>query len=198
MSSSEIILYQTEDGLAKVSLKAIEGTVWLIQEEIADLFGKGRSTIAEHIQNILNDEELVENLVCRNFRRTANDSKDYNTLHYNLDMILAVGYRVRSSRGIQFRRWANTVLKEYLVKGFAMNDERLKQADQWDYFDEWLARIRDIRASEKRFYQKIKGNCSPAKNCGNLQIGCWAISYVFSFLMYIVFSRRLFYRPMNT
>jgi hypothetical protein len=156
MSTGEIILYQTEDGVTKINLREIEGTVWLVQEEIADLFGKGRSTIAEHIQNILNEGELVENSVCRNFRRTAQDGKNYNTLHYNLDMILAVGYRVRSPRGVQFRKWANTVLKEYLVKGFAMNDERLKQADQWDYFDEWLARIRDIRASEKRFYQKVR------------------------------------------
>jgi len=156
MSTGEIVLYQTEDGLTKISFYAVDGTVWLSQEQIADLFGKGRSTVAEHIQNILNEGELVENLVCRNFRRTAQDGKNYNTLQYNLDMILAVGYRVRSPRGTQFRKWANTVLKEYLVKGFAMNDERLKQVDQWDYFDEWLARIRDIRASEKRFYQKVR------------------------------------------
>lgn len=156
MNNGEMIIYQTEDGLAQINLTAIEGTVWLTQEEIADLFDKGRSTVTEHIQNILSDEELREDSVCRNFRRTAKDSKDYNVLHYNLDMILAVGFRVRSPRAVQFRRWANTILKEYLVKGFAMDDERLKQADQWDYFDEWLARIRDIRASEKRFYQKIK------------------------------------------
>lgn len=156
MSKGELILYQTEDGSTKILFRAIDGTVWLTQEEVADLFDKGRSTIAEHIQNILSDGELIESSVCRNFRRTAADDKDYNVLHYNLDMILAVGYRVRSPRGMQFRKWANTVLKEYLVKGFVMNDERLKQADEWDYFDEWLARIRDIRASEKRFYQKVK------------------------------------------
>src|SRR3989338_1010437 len=156
MSAGELILYQTEDGLTKISLRAIDGTVWLTQEEIADLFNKGRSTVVEHIQNILSEVELDENSVCRKFRQTAEDGKDYNVLHYNLDMILAVGYRVRSPRGTQFRRWANTILKEYLIKGFAMNDERLKQPDQWDYFDEWLARIRDIRASEKRFYQKVK------------------------------------------
>lgn len=156
MNNGEMIIYQTEDGLAQINLTAIEGTVWLTQEEIADLFDKGRSTVTEHIQNILSDEELTEASVCRNFRRTAKDGKDYNVLHYNLDMILAVGFRVRSPRAVQFRRWANTILKEYLVKGFAMDDERLKQADQWDYFDEWLARIRDIRASEKRFYQKVK------------------------------------------
>ena len=156
MNNGEIIIYQTDDGLAQINLTAIEGTVWLSQEEIADLFDKGRSTVAEHIQNIIVDGELNEDSVCRNFRRTAKDSKDYSVLHYNLDMILAVGFRVRSSRGVQFRRWANTVLKEYLIKGFAMDDDRLKQAEKWDYFDEWLARIRDIRASEKRFYQKVK------------------------------------------
>ena len=156
MSKGELVLYRTEDGLAEVQLRAIEGTVWLTQGEMGELFDKGRSTIAEHIQNILKDGELEENSVCRNFRRTADDGKIYDVLHYGLDMILAVGFRVRSPRGVQFRRWANGTLKEYLVKGFAMNDERLKQADEWDYFDEWLARIRDIRASEKRFYQKIK------------------------------------------
>jgi len=156
MNNGEMIIYQTEDGLAQINLTAIEGTVWLTQEEIANLFDKGRSTITEHIKNITSEGELEENSVCRHFRRTAKDGKDYNVLHYNLDMIMAVGFRVRSPRGMQFRRWANTVLKEYLIKGFAMDDERLKQADKWDYFDEWLARIRDIRASEKRFYQKIK------------------------------------------
>lgn len=156
MSTGEIILYQSDDGLVSIKLRAIEGTVWLTQEEVADLFSKGRSTITEHMQNILSDGEVIESSVCRNFRRTARDGKEYSVLHYNLDMILAVGYRVRSPRGTQFRKWANTVLKEYLIKGFVMNDERLKQADQWDYFDEWLTRIRDIRASEKRFYQKMK------------------------------------------
>lgn len=156
MNNGELIIYQTEDGLSKIQLKAIDGTVWLTQEEIAILFDKGRSTIAEHIQNILADEELNEDSVCRNFRRTAADDKIYNVLHYNLDMILSVGFRVRSARGVAFRKWANTILKEYLVKGFAMDDSRLKQTDNWDYFDEWLARIRDIRTSEKRFYQKVR------------------------------------------
>lgn len=156
MKNGELILYQTEDGQAKIDLLAEGGTVWLTQSDIAVLFDKGRSTIAEHIQNILSEGELDEISVCRNFRQTAADGKDYNVLHYNLDMILAVGFRVRSPRGTQFRRWANSVLREYLVKGFAMDDARLKQAEKWDYFDEWLARIRDIRASEKRFYQKVR------------------------------------------
>ncbi len=156
MHNGDMVIYQTEDGSSEINLRAIDGTVWLTQNEMADLFGKGRSTIAEHIQNIITDGELTEDSVCRYFRQTAKDGKNYNVLHYNLDMILAVGFRVRSPRGVQFRRWANTVLKEYLVKGFAMDDNRLKQAEKWDYFDEWLARIRDIRASEKRFYQKVK------------------------------------------
>lgn len=156
MNNGELILYQTEDGLSEVSLRASDGTVWLTQDDLAELFDKGRSTIAEHVRNILDDRELNKDSVCRNFRRTAADGKVYSTIHYNLDMILAVGFRVRSPRGVQFRRWANTTLKEYLVKGFAMDDQRLKHGDQWDYFDEWLARIRDIRASEKRFYQKIR------------------------------------------
>ena len=156
MNNGEMIIYQTEDGLVKVNLTAIDGTIWLIQDEIAALFDKGRSTIAEHIQNILAERELDGDSVCRNFRRTAKDDKNYNVIHYNLDMVLAIGFRVSSVRGTQFRRWANTILKEYLAKGFAMDDERLKQDEKWDYFDEWLARIRDIRASEKRFYQKVK------------------------------------------
>ena len=156
MNNGEMIIYQTDDGSTKINLTAREGTVWLNQEEIADLFDKSRSTITEHVQNVISEGELEENSVCRNFRRTAADGKNYNVAHYNLDMIMAIGFRVRSPRGVQFRRWANTVLKEYLIKGFAMNDDILKQADRWDYFDEWLARIRDIRASEKRFYQKVK------------------------------------------
>ena len=156
MQNGELILYQTADGQAQISLKAIDGSVWLNQNELAELFSKARSTVVEHIQNIFKDKELQTDSVCREFRQTAADGKDYSVTHYNLDMILAIGYRIRSARGVQFRQWANTVLKEYLVKGFAMDDQRLKQAEQWDYFDEWLERIRDISASEKRFYQKIK------------------------------------------
>lgn len=156
MSTGEIILYQTEDGLTQVGLRAINGTVWLTQTEIAQLFDTTKQNVSLHLQNIFDDGELVENSVVKESLTTAVDGKRYNTKLYNLDAILAIGYRIRSPRGVQFRKWANTILKEYLVKGFAMNDERLKQADQWDYFDEWLARIRDIRASEKRFYQKVK------------------------------------------
>ena len=154
--NNELIIYQTEDGQTQVNLKAIDGTVWLTQKEIARLFDRDVRTISEHLKTLFADNELQENSVIRNFRITAADGKTYDTAHYNLDAILAVGYRVRSQRGVQFRKWATTILKEYLIKGFAMDDARLKQATQWDYFDEWLARIREIRSSEKRFYQKIK------------------------------------------
>ncbi len=163
MSSSEVILYTSDDGRICLKLKMLENTVWLTQLEIAELFGKGRSTIAEHISAILEDGELEAISVCRKFRQTADDGKLYDVIHYNLDLVLAVGYRTRSPRGVQFRKWATTILREYLVKGFAMDDERLKNpSSTWDYFDEWLERIREIRASEKRFYQKVRDIYSTA------------------------------------
>ena len=156
VGNGELIIYQTEDGLAEINLLAIEGTVWLTQNELAELFDTTKQNISLHIKNIFEDKELSESSVVKESLTTASDGKQYQTKIHDLAAILAVGFRVRSPRGAQFRRWANTVLKEYLVKGFAMDDERLKQVEKWDYFDEWLARIRDIRASEKRFYQKIK------------------------------------------
>lgn len=156
MSEGELILYSTEDGAATIGLRAIDGTVWLTQLEMAELFDTSKQNVSLHINNILSEGELAAESVVKESLTTATDGKAYRTKVYNLDAILAVGYRVRSPRGIQFRRWATTVLREYLVKGFAMDDARLKQAEQWDYFDEWLARIRDIRASEKRFYQKVR------------------------------------------
>lgn len=156
MSEGELILYSTEDGAATIGLRAIDGTVWLTQLEMAELFDTSKQNISLHINNILSEGELAAESVVKESLTTAADGKAYRTKVYNLDAILAVGYRVRSPRGTQFRRWATTVLREYLVKGFAMDDARLKQAEQWDYFDEWLARIRDIRASEKRFYQKVR------------------------------------------
>lgn len=156
MSKSEVLLYTSPDGKICLRLKTFENTVWLNQADIAELFNKGRSTIAEHISMIFKDGELAQQAVCRYFRQTATDGKVYDVIHYNLDLILAVGYRVRSARGIEFRRWATTALKEYLIKGFVMDDARLKDPQPWDYFDEWLERIREIRASEKRFYQKVR------------------------------------------
>jgi hypothetical protein len=154
---SSLILYTTEDGKSQIQLRADLGTVWLTQLEMAELFDATKQNISLHLKNLLADGELDANSVVKESLTTASDTKKYRTQLYNLDAILAVGYRVRSPRGVQFRRWASTVLKEYLVKGFVMDDERLKNPDgRPDYFDEMLARIRDIRASEKRFYQKVR------------------------------------------
>ena len=157
MNPNDLIIYKTPDGKASVALYAHDDDVWLTQKQLVDLFATSKSTISEHITNILQEKELDENSVVRNFRTTANDGKEYLITHYALPMILAIGFRVRSMRGTQFRQWANRHLSEYMVKGFIMDDERLKNPDgRPDYFDEVLERIRDIRASEKRFYQKVR------------------------------------------
>ena len=154
---NELILYTTEDGRDQIKLRADQNTVWLTQLEMAELFDATKQNISLHLKNLFEDGELDADSVVKESLTTAGDGKRYKTLLYNLDAILAVGYRVRSPRGVQFRRWASTVLKEYLIKGFSMDDERLKNPDgRPDYFDEMLARIRDIRASEKRFYQKVR------------------------------------------
>ncbi|AMR76702.1 virulence RhuM family protein [Cupriavidus nantongensis] len=156
MRTGELILYTTEDGGTRIRLRAEGGTVWLSQLEMAELFSSSKQNIGQHIKNVLADGELAEHSVVKQNFTTASDGKSYRTMLYNLDMILAVGYRVRSHRGTQFRQWATTHLREFLVKGFVMDDERLKEPGGWDYFDELIQRIRDIRASEKRFYQKIR------------------------------------------
>lgn len=154
---SELILYTTEDGRSQIKLRAEQQTVWLTQLEMAELFDATKQNISLHLKNVFKDGELSEDSVVKDSLTTAADGKRYRTQLYNLDAILAVGYRVRSPRGVQFRRWASTVLKEYLFKGFVLDDERLKNPDgRPDYFDEMLERIRDIRASEKRFYQKVR------------------------------------------
>ncbi len=154
---SKIIIYNTADGRASVSLYAKDGTVWMNQKQLAELFDTSIPNINMHISNILKEGELEENSVIKNYLTTASDGKKYNVTFFSLDMILAIGFRVRSKRGTQFRIWANRNLKEYMVKGFVMDDDRLKNPDgRPDYFDELLERIRDIRASEKRFYQKIR------------------------------------------
>ncbi len=154
---TQLVLYTSEDGQAQVQLRADRGTVWLTQLEMAELFNASKQNISLHLKKLFQDGELAEESVVKESLTTATDSKAYRTKLYNLDAILAVGYRVRSPRGVQFRRWASTVLAEYLRKGFAMDDERLKNPDgRPDYFDEMLARIRDIRASAKRFYQKVR------------------------------------------
>ncbi len=158
---NEIILYNTEDGKAeiKIILDSETQTIWLSQAQISELFDVSIKTANEHLVNIFQEGELEEDPTIRKFRIVRHEgSRDVTReiAHYNLKAILAVGYRVRSERGTQFRRWATEHLNEYLIKGFVMNDQRLKDPGGWDYFDELLERIRDIRASEKRFYQKIK------------------------------------------
>jgi hypothetical protein len=127
--NSEILIYQNTDGNIKIDVRLEEETVWLTQAQMANLFGKGRTTITEHIQNVFKEGELNENSVCRNFRHTASDGKNYETNHYNLDVIISVGYRVKSPQGTQFRIWATQRLKEYIIKGFALNDDRLKNTN---------------------------------------------------------------------
>ena len=152
-----IIIYRTADGRSSVSLFAKDGKIWLNQQQMAELFATSKPNISMHIASILKEKELTESSVVKNYLTTAADGKNYNVVFYSLEMIIAVGYRVRGVRGIQFRQWATEHLTEYLVKGFTMDDERLKNPDgRPDYFDELLLRIRDIRASEKRFYQKIR------------------------------------------
>ena len=154
---SGLILYTSEDGKSRIQLHADGQTVWLSQLGMAELFQTSKQNVAKHLKAIFADGELRAESVVNHWLTTAADGKNYRVAHYNLDAILAVGYRVRSPRGVQFRRWASTALKEYLLKGFVMDDERLKNPDgRPDYFDEMLARIRDIRASEKRFYQKVR------------------------------------------
>ena len=155
-AESQIILYTTDDGKTKVTLMSRDGRVWLNQKQMAELFAVSKMNISLHIANILKDKELDRSVV-KDYFTTAADGKQYKVIYYALEMILAVGYRVRGIRGTQFRQWATAHLSEYLVKGFTMDDERLKNPDgRPDYFDELLARIRDIRASEKRFYQKVR------------------------------------------
>lgn len=154
--SGEVVLYRTEDGKAEVQFRAMGGTVWLSQIEIAELFDTSKQNVSLHAKNILEEGELPEEAVVKESLTTATDGKNYRVKVYRIEMILAIGYRVRSPRGTQFRQWATRHLTEYLVKGFVMNDERLKNPGGWDHFDELLARIREIRASEKRFYQKVR------------------------------------------
>ncbi|MGE5512913.1 MAG: virulence RhuM family protein [Bacteroidota bacterium] len=154
----EVIIYRTDDGADELQLRLVDGTVWLTQAEIATLFETTSQNITQHIRGVYDEGELTEEGTCKQFLQVRQEGKRQvrRTVRlYNLKMILAVGYRVRSPRGAQFRRWATETLNEYLVKGFVMNDERLKDP-AWDYFDELLERIRDIRASEKRFYQKVR------------------------------------------
>lgn len=161
MSDSNILIYQSEDGQTKIQIRLENENVWLNQKQLCELFQKSKSTISEHIKAIFEDEELDKNSVVRNYRTTASDGKNYDVEYYNLDVTIALGFKVRSRSGVQFRKWANYILKEYIVKGFAMDDERLKNppvanSQVPDYFEEMIERIRDIRASERRVYLRVK------------------------------------------
>jgi hypothetical protein len=158
-TSPGLVLYTSPDGKARLQLRLEHKTLWLTQRQVAELFQKDVRTISEHIQNIFSERELPADSTIRKYRIVqAEGSRTVERLvdHYSLDVVLAIGYRVRSPRGTQFRQWATTHLREYLVKGFVMDDARLKDPRGWDHFDELLARIREIRASEKRFYQKVR------------------------------------------
>lgn len=154
--NSEILIYQNQDGNIKIDVRLENETVWLTQAQMATLFGKDKRTISEHIGNVFSEGELDENSVVRNFRTTAADGKNYATNFYSLDVIISVGYRVKSAQGTQFRIWATQRLKEYIIKGFTLNDDRFKSGSSMNYFNELQDRIREIRLSEKFFYQKIK------------------------------------------
>ena len=152
---SEIIIYQTEDGHTKIDVKFEDETVWLTQAQLCELYQTSKSNISEHIKHIFEEGELEETSVVRKFRTTASDGKKYNTIHYNLDMIISLEYRVKSKIATNFRRWVTERLKEYMIKGFTMDDERLKNLGGGNYWKELLDRIRDIRSSEKVMYRQV-------------------------------------------
>lgn len=154
-NNSELIIYTTEDGMTKVDVTFDNDTVWLSLDQMANLFQRNKSTISRHIKNVFEEGELDRNSVVANFATTAADGKKYQVDYYNLDVIISVGYRVKSQRGVQFRIWASEIIKEYMKKGFAMDDARLKKLGGGGYFKELIERIRDIRASEKVFYRQV-------------------------------------------
>lgn len=155
-NNSQIIIYQTEDGQTKVDVRVDNDTVWLSQAQMVDLFQTSKQNISLHIRNVFKEGELEEDSVVKDYLTTAADGKSYQTKFFNLDVIISVGYRVKSHRGTQFRIWATKRLKEFIIKGFTLDDERLKNAGQGNYFEELMSRIRDIRTSEKNFYYKVR------------------------------------------
>ena len=154
-ANSDLLMYQTEDGQTKIDVRINEETAWLSLSQMTELFQRDKSVISRHIKNVFVERELDEKAVVAFFATTASDGKTYNVAYYNLDVIISVGYRVKSHRGTQFRIWATQRLREYIIKGFTMNDDLLKKVGGGDYFDELLARIRDIRSSEKVFWRKV-------------------------------------------
>lgn len=154
-NNSEILIYQSENGMAKIDVKVVDETVWLTQAQLCELYQTSKSNVSEHIKHIFEEAELEEDSVVRKFRTAGADGKSYNVIHYNLDMIISLGYRIKSKIATNFRRWATERLKEYMIKGFTMDDERLKQLGGGNYWKELLDRIRDIRSSEKVMYRQV-------------------------------------------
>lgn len=154
-NQGNLVIYQSDDGETKIDVRFVDETVWLTQQQLCDLYQTSKSNISEHIKHIFEEEELEENSVVRKFRTTASDGKKYLTAYYNLDMIISLGYRIKSKIATNFRRWASERLKEYMIKGFTMDDERLKQLGGGNYWHELLDRIRDIRSSEKVMYRQV-------------------------------------------
>lgn len=154
-NNTQLLMYESADGITKIEVKMQDETVWLSIDQMAELFGRDKSTISRHIKNVFEEGELTQDSVVANFATTAADGKNYNVTYYNLDMIISVGYRVNSLRGTQFRQWATQRLKEYIIKGFTMDDDRLKELGGGDYWHELLDRIRDIRSSEKVMYRQV-------------------------------------------
>lgn len=168
-NNTEMLIYQTEDGKTKIEVKMEDESVWLTQAQMAELFQTSKQNISLHINNIFKEGELNEHSVVKEYLTTALDGKKYKTKYYNLDVIISVGYRVKSHRGTQFRIWATQVLKDYIIKGFVMNDDLLKKAGGGNYFEELLERIRDIRSSEKVFYRRIAGTAQKNDVHGRLE-----------------------------
>ena len=154
-NNSEILIYQSENGVTKIDVKIVDDTVWLTQAQLCELYQTSKSNVSEHIKHIFEEGELDQSSVVRKFRTTGTDGKTYNVIHYNLDMIISLGYRIKSIIATNFRRWATERLKEYMIKGFTMDDERLKQLGGGNYWKELLDRIRDIRSSEKVMYRQV-------------------------------------------
>ena len=154
-NNSEILIYQSENGMTRIDVKIVDETVWLTQAQLCELYQTSKSNVSEHIKHIFEEGELDQESVVRKFRTTGADGKKYNVIHYNLDMIISLGYRIKSIIATNFRRWATERLKEYMIKGFTMDDERLKNLGGGNYWKELLERIRDIRSSEKVMYRQV-------------------------------------------
>ena len=164
-NQGEIVIYQTDDGDTKIDVRFVDETVWLTQAQLCELYQTSKSNVSEHIKNIFEEGELEENSVVRKFRTTASDGKNYSVSYYNLDMIISLGYRIESVTATQFRRWATERLKEYMIKGFTMDDERLKNLGGGNYWKELLDRIGDIRSSEKVMYRQVLAGVDRKKGC---------------------------------